>query len=179
MLWKKISSKYVHENSWYKVRSDEVVRPDGSPGIYNVVETRGAVYIIALDDKLRFPLVKQSRYTTGIESYEIPAGGIDNEDSLAAAKRELKEEVGMTADNWTKLNALQASNGISSAMTDIYLATNLHTGIASIQPDEEITDIKKVSFAEANAMILAGDISCAQSIAAITTASLRVDKSVK
>jgi 8-oxo-dGTP pyrophosphatase MutT (NUDIX family) len=175
MSWEKVSSEYVHENPWYKVRSDKVIGPTGNPGTYNVIETRGSVYIVAVDEKQCIPLVKIERYTTGIVSYEIPAGGIEDEDILVAAQRELEEEVGLSANTWKQLGALQEANGISNAMANIFLATDLFETVAHGQAEEGISDTKRVSFPEAKVMIKSGEISCAQSIAAIIMAAIELD----
>jgi len=87
--WKKLSSKVIHENPYYSVREDDVIKPDGSKGTYNVVVTKGAVFIVALDDERNVYLERLHRYTNNNQSIEIPAGGTDGEDHLTAAKREL------------------------------------------------------------------------------------------
>jgi len=175
MSWKKVSSKYALENPWYKVRIDEVIRPDGTPGTYNVIESDGSVYVIAVDEAQRFAVVKLFRYTTGIESYEVPAGGIEDEEPLVAAKRELEEETGLIAADWKRLGELQALNGVSDAMASVYLATNLSETAAHGQAEEGISDLKWITFAEAMAMIRSDEITCAQSVAAITVAAIELN----
>lgn len=171
--WKKISSKYVHENPWYKVRQDQVIMPDGKPGVYNVVETRGAVYIIAMNDEREVALVKQERYTTGIESYEAPAGGIEEgEDPLETAQRELPEETGYVAKEWKKLSVTQAANGISNAIYHVFLATKLEKAGFDAQAEEGITDVKFALLEEIDHMIKNGELSDSPTIAAIHAAKL-------
>lgn len=147
--------------------------PNGKPGVYNVVETRGAVYIIALNDKNEIALIRQERYTTGIESYEAPAGGIEEgEDALETAQRELTEETGYAASEWQVLAVTQAANGISNAMYHVFLATGLEKVEFDAQEEEGITDVKFVSLNEAGRMIKSGELSDSPTIAAIYTAML-------
>jgi ADP-ribose pyrophosphatase YjhB (NUDIX family) len=172
MKWQTLSSEYVHENPWYKIRRDQVIRPDGTPGEYNVIETRGAAYIIAQDERGRFPLIRQYRYTTGLERYELPAGGLDADSPLDAAKRELLEETGLTASDWMQAATLQASNGTSNAISHVFKASGLTQTGTNQQAEEGIIGMKMVTYEEAFEMIRSGELSCAQCIAAITVAHL-------
>lgn len=117
-------TRIAYENPWIRVREDNVVRPDGSDGLYGVVETGGASFIIALDDENRVLLVNLNRHTTG-PSLEIPAGGLDGEDPLAAAQRELLEETGYAAKRWDQLASLDGLNGVARAKHHFYLAREL------------------------------------------------------
>ena len=88
--WKTLSSKYVYENPWLKVRHDEVMKPDGTKGIYGVIEGRNYNMIIPKIGN-QFFLVEQFRYTTSRMSIEFPGGAIEpNETIDAAAARELE-----------------------------------------------------------------------------------------
>lgn len=147
--------------------------PNGKPGVYNVIEHPGAVYIVALNEKQGIALIKQERYTTGIESYEAPAGAIEEgEDPLEAARRELTEETGYIANSWQKLSVTQAANGISDAMYHVFLATDLAKATFDAQAEEGITDVKFVSFIEADRMIKCGELSDSPTIAAIYATKL-------
>jgi hypothetical protein len=91
--WKTLSSRFVYDNPWIRVREDQVVRPDGQPGIYGVVEFKNrAVGVLPVDDKGRIWLVGQFRYTVQAYSWEIPeGGGPPSESPEATARRELRE----------------------------------------------------------------------------------------
>lgn len=116
------------------------------------------------------------RYPTGIESYEIPAGGIENEELLVAAQRELKEETGLMAEQWKQLATLQAINGISNAVATVFLASKLQQTGSDSREEEGISETLLVSIPEAFEMIHSGAISCSQSIAAITVAAIELNK---
>lgn len=85
--WTKHSSKVVLQNPWWKVIQDQVTQPNGQPGEYNIVETSGAITVIALTDAREVVLIDQFRYITNRMSLEAPGGGMDSDDPLTAAKR--------------------------------------------------------------------------------------------
>src|SRR5215210_250185 len=101
--WIRKTSRRVYENAWISVREDEVVRPDGQPGIYGVVEMQTwALGVVALDDGGQTYLVGQYRYPLELYSWEIPeGGGSPGLSPLESASRELREETGLTAERWT------------------------------------------------------------------------------
>ena len=97
--WECKSSRDIYENPWIKVVEDEVIRPNKTNGIYGKVHFKNkAIGIIPVDDNLNTWLVGQYRYTLNEYSWEIPTGGVPfEENTLDGAKRELKEETGLTA----------------------------------------------------------------------------------
>jgi 8-oxo-dGTP pyrophosphatase MutT (NUDIX family) len=125
--WKLLSSRQAYKNAWIRVREDRVIRPDGKEGIYGVVEIPPSVTIAALDSFGRVAIVEQWRYTHNRLSQELPGGSIDPKDSSPsdAAKRELAEEAGVTAASWLYCGAIENSNGATTDLAHLYLATDL------------------------------------------------------
>ena len=166
--WQKISSREVYDNPWINVRHEEVIKPNGESGIYGVTHFKLlAAAIVALDEHENIWLVGQYRYTLNEYSWEIPMGGGDlTGDSLATAKRELKEETGLIASEWTSLGILHTSNSVTDEIGFMFLAENLTLG--EPEPDEtEILQVKKVSLREAVRMVMDSEITDSLSIAAI------------
>lgn len=167
--WKKLSSRTAYKNPWYRIREDKVIRPDGKEGVYGVLETSHAVYLVPVDQDGKLLLIRQYRYPTERWSLEFPAGGMDGQEPLVAAKRELGEELGLTADTWQKVASLQSLNGISNEIMHVFVAKGLKP-TANKRAEEGIIETKKVTPTEFEAMIASGEMSCAQSIAAFTVA---------
>ena len=142
--WQTLASREVYQNPWIRLREDQVVRPDGQPGIYGVVEMFPAVGVVVLTADQQVYLVGQYRYATDCYSWEIVAGySAAGEDTLAAAQRELREETGLVAERWTSLGDCQISNSATDQVGRIYLAEGLSQGEAS-PDDTEALQVKTV-----------------------------------
>src|SRR5919197_325584 len=152
--WKTLSSKFVYQNPWLRVREDRVVRPDGNEGLYGVVELPPSVAIVALNDRDEILLVGQWRYTHGKFSWEIPTGSSEVEEPvLDAAKRELREEGGVIAADWIALGSIDNSNGVTTDVSHLFLATGLSPTAREEDPTEKLT-IKWIPFSEAVADVM-------------------------
>ncbi|MBI1761532.1 MAG: NUDIX hydrolase [Acidobacteria bacterium] len=172
--WQTQTRQLVYDNPWIAVRHDEVTRPDGQPGIYGVVHFKNkAIGVLPLDADGYTWLVGQYRYTLNEYSWEIPEGGCPmEEEPLAAARRELLEETGLTAAHWELLGQAHLSNSVSDEAALYYLATGLTQGEAQPEGTEKL-QVRRVPFTEALRMVRAGGITDALSVIAILAYALR------
>lgn len=166
--WRLLSSRVAYENAWIRVREDSVLRPDGKPGLYGVVEIRPSVGIVAVNGRDEVALVRQWRYPLNRFSWEIPRGGSHpgETDMLITAQRELAEEAGVKAAAWQKLGTLDVNNGVTNDVQTIFLATGLDASLAALDPEEDIIVAWK-PFSEVLLMIARGDITEVCSVAAL------------
>ena len=168
MSWKKLASKIVYDNPWITVREDQVINPGGSENQSGHVHFKNkAVAIIPLDEEGNTWIVGQDRYTLGTYSWEVPMGGAtSDENPLAAAKRELKEETGLTAEKWTEIMHLHTSNSITDEEGFVFVAEELSVGEPEFDETEKL-EIRKLPLFEAVEMVEHGKITDAVSVAAL------------
>jgi len=132
-----INSEVAYQGPFMTVKCDTVRLPDGKQATREYVKHPGAVMVIPLFDDGRVLMESQYRYAMGKVMYEYPAGKLDpNEDSLTCAKRELLEETGYTAREWTFLTRIHPVISYSTEFIDIYLARGLHAGDAKLDEGE-------------------------------------------
>lgn len=172
--WTTRGTKQIYKNKWISVREDDVLTPAGNPGIYSVVETRGCVGVVALTDNNEVIMVGQYRYPTKVYSWEIVEGGVDiGEESLAAAKRELKEETGYEAEHWEDLGGrVQLSNCFTDEIGKLFLARGL-TKTEATPEETEVLTVKTIPLKKAIAMVNSGEIEDALSVIALLKIALR------
>jgi 8-oxo-dGTP pyrophosphatase MutT (NUDIX family) len=171
--WKTLSERSVYANAWIDISHREVINPGGGAGIYGKVHFKNvAIGILPIDSAGNTWLVGQYRYTLNQYSWEIvEGGGPHNEPLLDAAKRELLEETGLTAQIWTPLLEMHISNSVTDEYGVAYIATDLAEGNA--EPEEtELLEVRKMPFEEVFQMAMRGEITDSLSLATIFKAKL-------
>ena len=166
--WKTKEVQIVYENPWIRLENHEVLTPSGKDGIYGKVCFKNkALGIVPIDVEGNTWLVGQFRYTLDEYSWEIPMGGGPlEEDILDAAKRELKEETGLLASNWTKIMRIHTSNSVTDEEGFVFLAEGLTQGETEFEETEQL-QVRKLPLKDAVQMVMEGQITDSISVAAL------------
>ncbi|BDS13770.1 NUDIX domain-containing protein [Aureispira anguillae] len=176
--WKTLESQVMYDNPWIKVTEHQVINPSGNAGIYGIVSFKNiAIGIVPLDEAYNTWLVGQYRYALGAYSWEIPEGGclIGKETKLGAAQRELQEETGLVATQWTEILEMHTSNSVTDEVGYAFVAQGLTLGEATPEDTEEL-QLKKLPFEEAIALCMNGTITDSLSVLALFKTKLLLDQ---
>lgn len=178
MTWQTLTSRTAYENPWIRVREDQVTRPDGTRGLYGVVQLRQpAVFVVPVTDDDEVVLVELFRYTIGATSLEVPAGGSDGEDPRVAAERELREETGLVASDWQAIGRMNALNGVCDAPEHVFLARGLAAADDGAgRAEEGITAVHRVPWSDAVRMVADGTVADGETVAALMYAAIALGR---
>ncbi|MBI2990242.1 MAG: NUDIX hydrolase [Candidatus Magasanikbacteria bacterium] len=136
---KKIEEELIHQNPWWSYKHDRYEKPDGQIGDYWYGSTEGVVMIVPVMEDGSILLTLQYRYLEDKQSIEFPAGGIlQGMGLLESVQRELKEETGCLAREFTKIGSFQPSNGFIRDETHVFVAKVVSQGIQELDDTEEI-----------------------------------------
>lgn len=163
MSIKTISSREVYRNAWTSVREDVIERSDGHRGIYGVVDKEPACIVIAVERTAAADhiwLVRQFRYTVGATYFELPQGGWEEADAdpEEMARRELREETGLSAESMTLLASLWIGYGVMRQIHHVFFAEGLSQGETDRDEEEHDMTVHRVAVTDFEAMLLDGRI---------------------
>jgi ADP-ribose pyrophosphatase len=167
-----LASRRIYAGRVVRLDVDTVRFPDGSTGELEVIRHPGAAAIVpcASDPRAQDPtilMLRQYRYAAGGPLWEIPAGTLEpGEDPEACARRELREETGVSAARLERLTSIFTTPGFTDEVIHLYLASDLTTGEVSRERDEFI-EVVPQPLSRVLALIREGDVRDAKTIVAI------------
>ena len=181
--WPVTSTTDLHRDDWVMaLRADHINRPghpDEKPFKRLVLEHPGASIVLAVDDDERVFCLRQYRHPAQRRFVELPAGLCDgdaDEDPLEVARRELREEAGLEAGEWTHLTSTYSSPGISAEVMHFYLARGLSAadrGDFVLEHEEADMETLWVPFADLHAAVLSGEVGDGPVVLAVLLAQAR------
>lgn len=168
----KLSSEDIFQGVILDVKRDRIRLPNGNTSARELIRHVGAVCVIPVTENDEVIIERQYRYPYDTVITEIPAGKLDSkqEDRLSAAKRELREETGLTADEWTELGGFYPAAAYSDEYITMYMARGLHQGEQELDTDEFL-NLTRVPLDELVEAVMAGEIPDAKTQTAILKAA--------
>ena len=170
-----LTSDVIYDGRVVHLTRDEVRLENGTVGIREIVHHNGGACVVAVTEDKQVYVVRQYRYATGCEMWELPAGKLEKgEDPFEAAKRELTEEAGVTAENWRDLGYFWPTVGYCTERIYMYLATGLKPAAMHLDEDEFL-EPSLVPLEELAARSLAGEIRDAKTVIGALKAKALLD----
>lgn len=153
-----LSSEEIFNGRVIRVTYDKVLLENGNTSTREVVHHHGGACILPVDENQNITMVRQYRYALGEEMWELPAGKLEkDEDPFEAAKRELAEECGLTADHFVNLGVVYPTVGYDNEKIYLWAATGLHN-VSQHLDEDEFLDVVKMPLDEALRLVLDGTI---------------------
>jgi len=170
--WTTLAVEARFEDPWIRVEQHAVINAAGARASYGLVRfKKRGVGVVPVDAEGRTFLVGQWRYPLGRYLWEVPEGGhAPEEDAIDAARRELREEVGVAARSWRPLLQMEMSTALTDERVACFLAWDLEPTASDPDP-QEVLAVRRLPLVEAIDLVRRGEISDAVSVAAL----LRLD----
>lgn len=158
-VWETLDSRYLWQSRWYNLRQDRLRTAAGHEFTYTLIEHPGAVWVVPVTAGGQVVLIWSYRHPVGEHCLEVPAGGLlPGSDPEEMARRELFEEIGGRPAALRYVGRFYTSNGISSEIAYVYLATGVELGEPHREPTEDL-ELRLVPVDEAIRMARSGEIS--------------------
>jgi 8-oxo-dGTP pyrophosphatase MutT (NUDIX family) len=166
--WTTLTTRRVYANPWLELWEERCLDPSGNPALYGRVSFRNkAVGVIPIDEAGHTWLVGQYRYCLHQYSWEIPMGGSAHPlPVLESARRELREETGLTARRWEQILFVHTSNSVTDEEGYVFTAEELTQGEPEFESTEQI-EIRRLPVREALRMAMQDEITDALSVAGL------------
>ena len=160
----RLDTALMYDGNFIQVRKDNVRLPDGRVSSREYITHPGAVAVLAMLDNGNLVMERQFRYAPQREFIELPAGKIDHgEDILLCAQRELLEETGYVASEWTHLTTVWPCIGYADERMEYFIARGLTYQGRNLD-DGEFLEVLELSLPEAIEWIRLGKINESKTI---------------
>lgn len=165
--WKIISRKTIFKGELFKVKEIVFKNKKGEKKIHHIAQRDTIVSVFPLTDEYEIYLLSQYRYMAGRKILEAVAGHVDKkETTIAAARRELKEEAGISAAQLEEIARIESSASVFDSKSHLFLAKGLEIEKSNPEDDEEI-ELVKMPLKEAVEKVMSGEINHATSMIGI------------
>jgi ADP-ribose pyrophosphatase len=169
--WHIVQRHEIYRDPWISLHQDDVIRPDGKPGTFSVVNLKPGVCVLAMHGEKVY-LTEEFHYGVGRTTIEAVSGGIEEgESALGTAQRELREELGIRAREWLDLGVTDPFTSSVVSPTRLFLARGLDIGVQAPE-GTELIQRAHMSLPEAVEMVMDGRITHGPSCILILKARL-------
>lgn len=170
MKFELVKSENAYTGRAFAVRKDHLKTPDGNIVKYDIIEHIGSVIIVPVDENGQMYFVRQYRHAAGLDLLELPAGTLEvGEPPFEAAAREIREEIGMSAQNLWEIGSFYLAPGYSTELMHVFMATGLVDDPLDPDADEYLV-VEKMPVADALNLAISGQMQDAKSLAALLLA---------